>query len=101
MTMSIKTNRKLQRLLASKAVKSGHAMIRAVGGLTRYRIIVILNDHPSGLTVTHLANVLGASPSQISHQIHILKKFDLIHGDPDGRMIVYRLNEQKAKPFLF
>lgn len=98
--MAAPTKEKLQRLLASDAVKTGHAMIRVIGGLTRYRIIVLLKGNAEGLTVTGLAKILGASPSQISHQIRILKKYDLVFGNPEGRTVTYRLNNKKVDPFL-
>ncbi len=75
-------------------------MIRVIGGLTRYRIIVLLGENPPGLTVTALARVLGASPSQISHQIRILKRYDIVFGKPEGRTVVYSLNTKKVAPFL-
>jgi len=96
----IPSEERFQKLLASKAVLSGHVMIRIIGGLTRYRIIVLLKNAPSGLTVTALARILGASPSQISHQIRILKKYRLVFGNPDGRTVTYRLDAKKVGPFL-
>ncbi len=98
--VTVPSTEKLQRLLSSEAVTSGHTMIRVIGGLTRYRIIVLLKNAPSGLTVTGLARILGASPSQISHQIRILKKYRLVFGNPDGRTVTYRLNAKKVDPFL-
>lgn len=98
--MSTPSKEKLQRLLSSEAVKTGHAMIRVIGGLTRYRVIVLLKSNPEGITVTGLARILGASPSQISHQIRILKKYDLVSGSSEGRTVTYRLNNKKVDPFL-
>ncbi len=99
-SVTVPSTETFQKLLTSKTVKSGHAMIRVIGGLTRYRIIVLLKNVPSGLTVTGLARILDASPSQVSHQIRILKKYHLVFGNPSGRTVTYRLNAKLVEPFL-
>lgn len=98
--MNTQTKEKNQRILLSEKVKSGHAIIRVVSGITRYRIITILKNNASGLTVTDIANILKATPSQISHQLRILKKYDLVFSTPDGRTAIYQLHKEKAEPFL-
>ena len=98
--MNNKSKEKLQLLLASEKVQAGHEIIRIVSGLTRYRIITILQNNPNGLTVTDLAKVLKATPSQTSHQLRILKKYNLVLGIAEGRSVLYTLNFEKAEPFL-
>ncbi len=100
MELGDKQKKDLQKLLNSKMVKDAHAFIRLIGGLTRYRILVLLHHHAAGLTVTDLACTLEASPSQISHQISILKAHGLINGRPKGRTVIYCVEAKKVKPFL-
>lgn len=100
MSMSTEALKSLRGVLTEDSVMAAHATIRAVGGLTRYRIIVLLDRSPSGLTATDLTEILNASPSKISHQIHILKKHDLIVGHRRGPMVAYQLSEKNAKRFL-
>lgn len=98
--MTTKSKKELQDLLQSEKVKTGHAMIRVISGLTRYRIIAILHSEPSGFSVTDLAETLNATPSQVSHQLRILKKYGLVLGHPKGRTIIYQLNKKKVEMFL-
>lgn len=100
MNLSDETLEKLRNFLAKDSVMKAHATIRAVAGLTRYRIITLLERHPPGLTATDLTAIFSASPSKISHQIHILKKHELIDGHKRGKMVVYQLNEKNARRFL-
>ena len=100
MTLSKEIKGPLRTILASDSVMATRATIRAVSGLTRYRILVLLYSHPSGLTATDLTEIFSASASMISHQLHILKKHDLIVGYKRGPMIVYQLNEKNAERFL-
>lgn len=100
MSLSIKTLENLRGFLTKESVKAAHATIRAVGGLTRYRIMTLLDKYPSGLTATDLTEIFDASPSKISHQIHILRKHSLIVGHKRGTMVAYQLNEKNAKRFL-
>lgn len=89
-----------QKLLKSERVKNGHNIIRAVAGLTRYRIITLLNINPNGLTVSDLASIFSASPSKISHQLRVLKNYNLVFGKREGQTILYRMHADKIKPFL-
>lgn len=100
MTMNPETLGRLRGFLAKESFATAHATIRAVGGLTRYRIMTLLDKYPSGLTATDLTEIFDASPSKISHQIHILRKHSLIVGHKRGTMVVYQLNEKNAKRFL-
>ena len=89
-----------QILLKSEDVHNNHAVIRALAGLTRYRIATLLEHHPVGLTVSHLAEILGASQSKVSHQLRILKNHDIVFGRQQGKMVTYRLNKQKISNFF-
>lgn len=90
----------LRSLLKSKIVQKNHAIIRALAGLTRFRIITLLKNRPPGLTVSRLAVILDASPSKVSHQLRILRNFELVSGEQNGKSITYRLNTKEIRRFF-
>ena len=92
--------KEFQEFLNSENVKNGHAIIRAIAGLTRYRIIQLLLANPAGLTVSTITEILSASPSKISHQLRILKNYDLVFVKRSKQTMTYQLNTKKTMPFL-
>lgn len=100
MILNDQAKKDLQDVLRSAAVKRGYAMLRVISGMTRYRIIMLLERRAEGLAVSHLAEALSASPSQISHQIQILRKFELVSGTRSGRVVTYQLNRALFRRFI-
>lgn len=89
-------------LLNSNRIKEAHKIIRALGGITRFKIIVLLRTRKSGFTVTEMAEILNASLSRISHQLRILRRYRLVSTRKINREVIYTLADhrvQKSLPF--
>jgi DNA-binding transcriptional ArsR family regulator len=85
----------MRTLLANKKVKKRYAVLRAISGPTRYKILVLLGAYPSGLTVSEIAAALGASLSRVSHQMRILRKQSVVSGSRNSRTITYVIADRK------
>ncbi len=75
-------------------------MCRVVCGPTRFKIIVLLNKNKSGLSVTELARALNSSVSRISHQLHILKKNEVVEFKKVNREVIYKLADHRVQKRL-
>lgn len=69
---------------------------KAVGDVTRIRIIALLQNGPS--MVRALAGKLGVTPPTITHHMTKLREADLVYERRDKNTIYFYLNE-KALPF--
>lgn len=56
---------------------------------TRMRIILIVANGP--ITVSDIAEKLELSPSNVSHQLRLLKQQRLVIGDRSDKQVFYRL----------
>jgi DNA-binding transcriptional ArsR family regulator len=88
--MEEKTAARLRTIMSSRQARKAHGLLRTVSGLSRYRILLILSARKKGMKVNDIAFVLGASPSRVSHQMKILKRWGIVVGIKDGREVLYR-----------
>jgi predicted transcriptional regulator len=73
-----------QALLNSKSAKAAQAKLRAISGLSRYRILLIMHNEGVPMRVLDLANTLHSSASKISHQMRILRQHGLVRNSENG-----------------
>lgn len=89
-----------KKLLANKRIEESFKICRIVCSPTRFKIIFLLKNYPSGLNVTELARILESSLSRISHQLHILRKHDLVVAKGENRETLYKLSDHRLKKFF-
>lgn len=75
-------------------------LIRVLCGPVRYKILALLSAHKPGLRVTDLASVLHASLSRVSHQLRILRKYDLVVASGTNRETLYTIKDGRVKKML-
>ena len=92
--MTNATLTQLRQQLQEPLIKQKHANLRAVAGSTRFKILIMLHDQPTGLTVTEMATVLHSTLSRVSHQMKILRQHKIVGSVPRHREVVYRLRRR-------
>jgi DNA-binding transcriptional ArsR family regulator len=65
---------------------------------SRLKIIEAIKDHE--LCVCDLAFLCGVSKSAISHQMKLLKSYDIVSSTKKGKMVYYRLKDQEVRAFI-
>jgi ArsR family transcriptional regulator, lead/cadmium/zinc/bismuth-responsive transcriptional repressor len=66
--------------------------------LSRIKILEAIKNH--ALCVCDLAYLLGVSKSAISHQMKMLRQYDLVKSKKIGKMVYYSLNQTISKTFI-
>lgn len=89
-----------KKLLVNKRIEESLKICRAICSPLRFKVIFLLKNHPSGLTVTELARILGSSLSRISHQLRILRKCNLVVAKGENRETLYKLSNHRIKRFF-
>lgn len=79
------------RLLGDPAVEALAETFKALGDITRVRILDALSR--AELCVQDLADVLGLTQSAVSHQLRLLRGMRLVRTRRDGRQIFYALDD--------
>lgn len=74
------------------AVERLSRTFRALGDPGRSRLVLALSL--AEMSVSDLAEILGASLSATSHQLRILRELDIVRVRRSGRSQLYALNEQ-------
>jgi ArsR family transcriptional regulator len=80
------------------AAAEAAAMMKALSNPGRLRILCALV--PSDLTVSELETVLGQSQSYVSGQLLKLRAEGLVSCERDGRIMRYRLADERVRPLL-
>jgi ArsR family transcriptional regulator len=75
------------------------AVFHALGGRMRLRILYLLHREPE-LCVCDLADILDESVSAVSHQLRVLRRYDLVKTRRDAKTIFYSLNEPVVRRYL-
>jgi DNA-binding transcriptional ArsR family regulator len=97
MPLSEKDLVKLREYLTSDKFRRNRAILRALSGQVRYNILGVLGLSKNGLTVTELAKIFDYSVSRVSHQLRILRKYNLVDIKRNGKSMIYSIS---ANPFL-
>lgn len=79
-------------LTVSSELENMVALFKALGDVTRVRIILALAE--STLSVTELTEVLDLNQSTVSHQLSLLKQQNLVKGTRNGKNIHYELSDR-------
>ncbi|MFA6862246.1 MAG: metalloregulator ArsR/SmtB family transcription factor [Bacilli bacterium] len=65
------------------------------GDSTRLSIIALLSDNE--LCVNDIADVLKMSQSAVSHQLAVLRKYDIVYFYRKGKQVLYTLSDNHIK----
>lgn len=95
--MKTSEKKRIIAYLSSPVAKRGHAILRALAGSVRVRIMGALRLSDHGLSVSDLAEIFGYSVSRISHQLRILRKYHLVQVHRNSKSMIY---EVAHSPFL-
>src|SRR5712692_10225718 len=87
----IGTVRRVQQSLTDESAAALAETFRALGDLTRVRMLDALAR--SELCVQDLAATLHLSESAVSHQLRLLRNMRLVRTRRDGRMVFYALDD--------
>jgi DNA-binding transcriptional ArsR family regulator len=104
-TSAVVSERESEALLsAQQAAKSEQvinrlaATFKVLGDPSRTRIVLALAR--TELCVGDVAALLGLSMSAVSHQLRILRNFELVKVRKDGKMAYYSLDDQHIENLL-
>ncbi|MBI4992261.1 MAG: winged helix-turn-helix transcriptional regulator [Candidatus Harrisonbacteria bacterium] len=89
-----------QKLINGKAAAKFLKVVKVWSGPTRFKILLLLSVYKRGFTVTELANILHSSLSRISHQLRILKKYQLVSSTGQNRETVYKITNSLTRKHL-
>jgi DNA-binding transcriptional ArsR family regulator len=74
------------------------SIYKVYSDLSRIKILEAIKNH--ALCVCDLAYLLGVSKSAISHQMKMLKSYDLVSSKKIGKMVYYSLKNPISKTFI-
>lgn len=76
-------------------------MLSIASDMTRLKIMLaLLDENQSEKCVSELVLEVGASQSLISHQLKVLKNFDLVSTRRDGKKIYYSLADDHVRQLI-
>ena len=73
-------------------------LFKALGDRTRLRIIARVAE--ADTNVEDLAQVLGMTPSAVSHQLRLLRTMRVVRARRDGRYVYYQLDDEHVRDLL-
>ena len=77
-------------------------MLSIASDMTRLKIMLaLLDENQSEKCVSELVAEVGASQSLISHQLKVLKNFDLVSTRRDGKKIYYSLADDHVRQLIY
>jgi len=88
-----------QEVLHNGELHSLRAVLHALSGPMRLKILYLLHREPE-LCVCDLADILDESVSAVSHQLRVLRRYDLVQTRRDAKTIFYSLNEPVVNRYL-
>ncbi|HBG32965.1 MAG TPA: transcriptional regulator [Acholeplasmataceae bacterium] len=74
------------------------SLFKLLSDMTRIKILESIKEHE--LCVCDLAYLLGVSKSAISHQMKLLKSYNLVESDKKGKMVYYRLSDNDTRHII-
>ncbi len=94
----IKTNKIKKDLLKNNDLEKVVTIFKALGDLTRVRIITALFD--SELSVTEITKISGISQPAVSHHLSILKQQNLVSSNRHAQEIHYYLSDNHISDII-
>ncbi len=88
-----------QELAENEALQRLRGILHALSGPLRLKILYLLHREPE-LCVCDLADILDESVSAVSHQLRVLRRYDLVKTRRDAKTIFYSLNEPVVQRYL-
>jgi len=79
-------------------VKQDLEIFKALSGMTRVRILLLLMDRD--LCVCELMFILKMEQSRVSHQLQVLKNAGLVRDEREGKWMIYSISPAKKKMVL-
>jgi len=87
-----------QELHSDQTYEALSLVFKVFSDMTRIKILEAIKD--DALCVCDLAYLLGVSKSAISHQMKLLKSYQLVSSDKQGKMVYYKLTNDNVKTII-
>ncbi len=76
-------------------------MLAIASDMTRLKILLaLLDEEKKEKSVGEIVDEIGASQSLVSHQLKVLKNFDLVSTRRDGKKIYYSLSDDHVQQLI-
>lgn len=85
-------------LLSNEIEKSVSQLFKIISDPTRIKIIYILKDNE--LSVGHICYKINMSQSAVSHQLKILRDYNLVSYKKSGKEVYYQLSDDHVYMIL-
>lgn len=85
-------------MLSEETIAAMAERFKSLGDPTRLRILALLFDGERG--VSDLAEHLKVSQSAVSHQLRILRAYDIVRFRKEGREVFYSLADDHVRDIL-
>ena len=92
----------MKRQIANEEVISKmRDMLAIASDMTRLKILLaLLDEEKKEKSVGEIVDEIGASQSLVSHQLKVLKDFDLVSTRRDGKKIYYSLSDDHVQQLI-
>jgi len=87
-----------ESMFSEETIAAMAERFKSLGDPTRLRILALLFDGERG--VSDLAEHLNVSQSAVSHQLRILRAFDIVRHRKEGREVFYSLADEHVRDIL-
>lgn len=87
-----------ESMLSEETIAAMAERFKSLGDPTRLRILALLFDGERG--VSDLAEHLKVSQSAVSHQLRILRAYDIVRFRKEGREVFYSLADDHVRDIL-
>lgn len=93
---------KMKRQIANEqTISKMRDMLAIASDMTRLKILLaLLDENENEKSVGQIVDEIGASQSLVSHQLKVLKDFDLVSTRRDGKKIYYSLSDGHVKQLI-
>ncbi len=82
----------IENIPLQKTIEKASEIFKILSDNTRLKIIISLKQNE--LCVNQICEIIGISPSAISHQLSILKNLNLVKNRRIGKQIYYSLDDK-------
>ena len=88
----------LEYMPNKKDIKNISSFFYAFSDVTRLKIIILLMLKP--LCVSEVSRVLNLNQTTVSHQLKILKYYNIVDGERTGKNIIYCIKNKNIEEVL-
>ena len=91
-------NRVNDNLISDDQILNISNYFKVISDFTRVKILEAIKD--DFLCVCDLGHLLGVTKSAISHQMKVLREYDLVESKREGKMVYYKLKNEFVRNLI-